>query len=125
MYLKRISSQTNGKKKAALTLICLFSFSSLPCQKNEFNINNFSRWTTETKQQKLFFFNGNVKSIGHFVVYTTDKGTWAMPIKRHVYYFINGQAKQIINYNDQGYLSSDTLYKRNGKIKEVKHYIHD
>jgi hypothetical protein len=125
MDLKRMLSSVNRRIEAALTLICLLSFSDLVSQKNEFNINNFSSWTTETKQQKLFFFNGNKKSIGYFVVYTNNKGTWVVPIKRHVYYFINGLAKQIINYTDQGYLSSDTLYKRNGKIKKIKHFTHD
>ena len=59
------------------------------------SFEGLKRWTVEIKLQQFFYKNGQLKQTGYYRVFTTNKGTFALPINKHYGYRRNGSLKYI------------------------------
>jgi len=109
------------KPNVIIYFLSLFIFSIANAQDWKIvDVSKIDTITIEILNQTLSFANGKVKEAGMFRHIRLHYGQITenySPIGRHVYYWKNGKVKRVENYNRLGFMLSDTLFRRNGKME--------
>lgn len=105
------------KKIVLLLLLLPFCGSA---QHHDFK--SLSRWSSELRNQELFYLGGAPKMKGSFVVYSTGSGKIVMPVGPHYFYRRNHSLRKVSWYSSTGHRLCDSIFSRNGRLRTVLQY---